>query len=134
MKRVVALDIGEKHIGVAFNRGGSIAFPYGVLEGSKDLEPLLRIVQELRAEEVVLGWPLRTDGSPGGRAKQIQTLKESIEKVFSGRVILWDERFSTKEVEKRLIEAGVRRKKRKENVDQLAATLILQTYLDREGR
>ncbi|MCX7668230.1 MAG: Holliday junction resolvase RuvX, partial [Atribacterota bacterium] len=77
---------------------------------------------------------LRTDGSIGERAKKIQLLKEAIEEVFSGKVVLWDERFSTKEVEKRLIEAGVRRGKRKKTVDQLAATLILQTYLDREGQ
>ena len=133
MKRVMALDIGEKRTGIAFNQGGSIAFPYRVLEGKGDIDALLDIARELGAEEIVIGFPLR-DGSIGEKAKQIETLKERIEKVFPGKVVLWDERFSTREAEKRLIEAGVRRRKRKGTTDQLSATLILQTYLDREGK
>ncbi|MEN3185996.1 MAG: Holliday junction resolvase RuvX [Atribacterota bacterium] len=133
MKRILALDIGERRIGVAFNRGGPIAFPYGTLE-EKGLRFLLCLARELGAEEIVLGWPLRTDGLVGEKAKKIQALKEAMEKEFPGKIVLWDERFSTKEVEKRLIEAGVKRKRRKETVDQLAAALILQNYLDRGGQ
>ncbi|MGC8778606.1 MAG: RuvX/YqgF family protein, partial [Candidatus Caldatribacteriaceae bacterium] len=81
MKRVMALDIGEKRTGIAFNQGGSIAFPYRVLEGKGDIDALLDIARELGAEEIVIGFPLRTDGSIGEKAKQIETLKERIEKV-----------------------------------------------------
>lgn len=134
MKRVVALDVGEKRIGVAFNQGGPIAFPYRVLEDQGDIGSLLRVAQELGAEEIVIGLPLRTDGSLGERAERIKTLKEGIERVFSGKVVLWDERFSTREAERRLIEGGMKRSKRKKTTDQLAAALILQAYLDREKR
>ena len=134
MKRVVAFDIGEKRTGVAFNRGSPVAFPQRVLKGEGHIDALLAVAFELGAEEILIGLPLRTDGLSGEKARKIEALKEEIEKVFPGKVVLWDERFSTREVEKRLIEAGVRRKARKETTDQLAATLILQAYLDREGQ
>ncbi|MGQ9472855.1 MAG: Holliday junction resolvase RuvX [Candidatus Caldatribacteriaceae bacterium] len=134
MRKIVAFDIGEKRTGVAFNRGSAIAFPYTVLEREENINSLLRLAQELGAEEIVIGLPIRTNGSLGERAQKIEALRAEIERVFSGKVVLQDERFSTKEAEKRLIEVGIKRKKRKETTDQISAALILQTYLDKENQ
>ncbi len=134
MKRVMALDVGEKRIGVALNWGTSCAFPYTVLlrEGKKDIATLVSLARELSVDTIVLGFPRRTDGSLGKEAQALWEFAEELKKHFPGEIVLWDERFSTKEAEKHLIALDTTRSRRKKLVDKIAACLILEAYLARE--
>lgn len=131
MKRVMAIDWGEKRIGVAFNQGTGFSFPGEVIEagGQKGVDRVLALARELKAEVIVVGLPLRLDASLRREAQKVEEFKGELEKHFAGEVVLWDERLSTKEAEKRLIEADLSRKKRKKVVDKVSAALILETYL-----
>ncbi len=133
MKRVMAIDWGEKRIGVAFNQGTGFSFPSEVIEarGQEGIDRVLALAQELKAEVIVVGLPLRLDASFQKEAQEVERFKEELEKHFEGEVVLWDERLSTKEAEKRLIEADLSRKKRKKVVDKISAALILEAYLSR---
>lgn len=136
MKRVMAVDWGEKRIGVAFNQGTSFSFPYKVIEVESEEEgvnQVLALAQELKAEVIVVGLPLHLNASFLGEAQRIENFKNRLEQSFEGKVVLWDERLSTKEAEKRLIEADLSRKKRKKVIDKISAALVLETYLSRVG-
>ena len=135
MKRIMAVDWGEKRIGVAFNQGTSLSFPYKVIEveSEEGINQVLAVAQELKAEVIVVGLPLRLDASFLQEAQKIERFKNKLEQSFGGKVVLWDERLSTKEAEKRLIEADLSRKKRKKVIDKVSAALVLETYLSRVG-
>ena len=131
---LLGLDLGEKRIGVAVVPAGtSIALPVKTLEAKgreKNLAEFQRLIAEHRVEKVVVGLPVTLKGTLGIAAE-----KRTQEVVwYQGRlnvpVEMWDERLSSKEVERMLIDADVRREKRKEVIDQLAAQRILQNYLD----
>ena len=133
MKKILAIDIGEKRIGLSYNQGTSFAFPLKVIpsEGlKKNVESILQIAQQIQAEIIVLGLPLRLNNSVKNEAQKIIKFRELLSSYFPGEVVLFDERLTSKEAEKRLLEADVSRKKRKMVIDQLAATIILQTYID----
>jgi putative Holliday junction resolvase len=135
MKRVMAVDWGEKRIGVAFNQGTPFSFPYKVIEveSEEGVNQVLALAQELKAEVIVVGLPLHLNASFLGEAQRIENFKNRLEQSFEGKVVLWDERLSTKEAEKRLIEADLSRKKRKNVIDKISAALVLETYLSRVG-
>jgi len=131
--RVVGLDVGTKRIGVAVSDPmGWTAQGYGVLQrrGPKTLEALCRIVQEVGAEEVVVGLPRRTDGTLGDEAREVMKFAEHLKEVLKLPVVFWDERFSTAEAERILLMADQSRRKRRKVIDKLAAVIILQGYLD----
>ena len=133
MKRILAVDIGEKRIGLSYNRGTTLASPLKVIASAsqkQNIENLLQVAQQIQAEVIVLGLPLRLNNSVKSEAHKIIEFRELLIKRFPGEVVLFDERLKTKEAEKRLMEADVSRKKRKMVIDQLAATIILQTYID----
>ncbi len=134
MKRVMALDVGEKRIGVAMNWGTSCAFPYTVIlrKGKEDITVILSLAREYAIDTIVLGLPRRTDGTLGKEAEALQGFAEELRRRFPGEVVLWDERFSTKEAEKHLIALDTTRSRRKKLVDKIAACLILEAYLARE--
>ncbi len=135
MRRIMALDIGEKRIGVAFNQGSAIAFPGGTISGDADpLTSILKLVETWRVEEIVLGLPLRTDHSEGQAVQKVKSFARNLAEQFSGTIVFWDERFSSREAERRLIEGNMSRKKRKKTIDQFSAMLILQAYLNRENQ
>jgi putative Holliday junction resolvase len=139
MKRSMALDIGRKTIGVAISDPlGIFAQPVETIrrQGTKkDLARVGEIVVEREVDTIVVGLPIRTDGSEGPSAKLARGVAEKIPELIEGvRVVLQDERFTTKQAERVLIAGGVRRKKRKEVIDQMAAVLILQGYLDSSSR
>jgi len=96
----------------------------------KNVENIIEVAQQVQAEVIVLGLPLRLNNSVKSEAQKIIEFRELLTKRFPGEVVLFDERLTTKEAEKRLLEADVSRKKRKMVIDQLAATIILQTYID----
>ena len=137
--RVMALDWGEKRVGVALSaQGTAIAGPLTMLPNDRNLlERIDEIREEHEVEEVVVGIPLRMDGTEGPAAQAARQLARQLEE-RGITVHLWDERLSSRQAERLLIHDNVRRKRRRKTIDQVAATLILQSFLDRrkgqEGR
>ena len=132
--RVMGLDIGTRNIGVALSdESGTLAQAKEVIRRTNDekaIDSIRRIAEEAGVKEIVLGLPLCMNGSMGERAKDSARFAEKLKKRTGLAVRLWDERFSTREAEGAMLEASVRREKRKEIVDKLAAQIILQGYLD----
>ncbi len=132
--RVLGLDYGEKRIGVAVcDELGLTAqgLPTLIRKTKKhDLDILSQWIRNYTVERIVVGYPLRLDGSEGIQCEKVNRFARLLEKTFSLPVIKWPEAMSTKEAEEILMQCGVRWQKRKEKVDKLAACLILQNYLD----
>jgi putative Holliday junction resolvase len=133
--RVLALDAGEKRIGVAVSDPlGIIALGVTVItrkDPETDLKEIEKIVGEYKAESVVVGMPINMDGTKGKSAEKVNEFVETLKGRLSIPVYTYDERLSTKESEKFLISADVSRKKRKSVIDKMAAQLILESYLER---
>lgn len=137
MTKVMALDVGEKTIGVAFSdEAETMALPGVTLqrqEGHKrDMAALRQLVTENGVREIVVGMPLMMDGSRGIQAEKVETFLTYLRNSVRIPIMTQDERLSTREAERVLIAADRRRDERKRVIDSLAATLILQTYLDRK--
>ena len=136
--RYLGLDLGSKTLGLAISdKSAVLATSLEVLRYEtyeELLEKLEKIIIEKEVEKIVLGNPLNMSGSIAVRSEETFKFKEMLEKRFKLEVIMQDERLSTVEAEKLLINAGTRREKRKKIIDKLAATIILQTYLDRKDK
>ena len=134
--RALGLDIGEKRIGVALSDPrGILATALTVLETRSEDDTLKRIAalaREHDVEQIVVGMPFSLDGSLGPQARRIQSFIETLSKRTEIPVVTWDERFSTFDAERVLVEAGVKREKRKKHLDSVAAAIVLQGYLDRQ--
>lgn len=132
---VIALDVGEKRIGVAVcDPSGSFSLPHGTIERTNirdDLAAIAALARERNAETIVLGYPLTLEGKQGPAARKMDAFATSLARVFSGTIERVDERMTTAGVTKQLIAADVSRAKRRRVVDQLAAAAILETYLAR---
>jgi putative holliday junction resolvase len=132
--RILGLDYGEKRIGVAVcdELGLTAQGLTTIIRKNKkhDWEILGNLVKNYKVEKIVIGYPLKMDGTEGIQCEKVNRFKALLEKTFALPVIKWQETLSTKEAEEILINSGVRWKKRKEKVDKLAACLILQNYLD----
>ncbi len=131
--RILALDMGEKNIGVAVSDPLEItAQGVTVIRRSsikKDLARLRELIQEYAVEKIVLGYPLNMDGSAGEKAREILVLKEKLANTFSLPVVIWDERLTTVAAQRTLLDAGLRRAHRKKVIDKVAAVLILESYM-----
>ena len=134
MGRTLALDAGTKRTGAAISDElGITAQPVGVRErvGYKsDLAFVREIMKKYDVERIVVGYPVNMDGSVGERAAAAEKLARKLERDVKVEVVLWDERLTTVQAEKTLISADVSRKKRKKVVDQMAAQLILSSWLE----
>ncbi|MGC9372367.1 MAG: Holliday junction resolvase RuvX [Thermovirgaceae bacterium] len=133
MKRHLGLDIGTKRIGVAVSDPlGSFAQGVAVLNANEDwVRALDGLVKEYRVAVIVVGMPLRTDGSAGPEAEKIEALKKVLAERYDDLdVVEWDERFTTVRAEQALLEGDVSRKGRKSRIDMVAASILLQDYLD----
>lgn len=134
--RVVGVDPGEARIGIAVSDEERVlAASRETLEGLGDASAAARIAEIARegeARTIVVGYPIRMDGTLGRRALRARELAVAIEDAARTRVVLWDERLSSAEAERVLRETGERRRGRKGRVDQIAASVILQGYLDAE--
>lgn len=132
--RILGLDYGEKRIGVAVcDELGLTAqgLPTIIRKTRKhDWEILGNLVKNYQVEKIVIGYPVRLDGSEGIQCEKVNRFALLLEKTLNIPVVKWQETLSTKEAEEILINSGVRWKKRKEKVDKLAACLILQNYLN----
>lgn len=135
--RILGLDYGTKTVGVALSDElGITAQPIMTIERKsenklrKTLAKIEEIIDEYKVSFVVLGYPKNMNNTIGERAKATEEFKEHIERRTGLEVVLQDERLSTVESERILMESGVRRENRKEYVDKMAAAVILQSYLD----
>ncbi len=130
---ILGLDVGEKRIGVAL-ADGPLAIPLTVIDRAgegADLERVLALAQEHGAERIVVGLPRSMDGSIGRQAERVLAFSKGLSQHTDIPVDTWDERLSTVAAERLLLDTGMKRGKRKEKRDAMAATIILQAYLDR---
>ena len=132
--KVLGLDIGEKRIGIAVSdalrctaQGLTVLQRSGAAE---DIGAIKDLINASQVSEVVVGFPKNMDGSVGEGAQKVLSFVRNLEEALSIPVILWDERLTTAEATRMLLEADVTRSKRKKVVDKIAAVLILQGYLD----
>jgi putative Holliday junction resolvase len=131
----MAVDPGSKRVGVAVSDpSGTIAHALATVEAEPhDTLPgrLAGIAREQEASRIVVGLPRRMDGSEGPEAKSARSLAEALRRASRLPVELVDERLTTVEAERSMIEGGASRARRRASVDQVAATLLLQSHLDR---
>ena len=135
--RILGLDYGSKTVGAAISDPLGIT-AHGVETIWRKQENHLRqtlarieeLVSEYHVEKIVLGYPKNMNNTIGERARKSLEFKEMLERRTGLEVIMWDERLTTVEANRTLMEASVRRENRKQYLDQLAAVFILQGYLD----
>lgn len=134
---VLALDVGRKRIGVAASdplgytaQGLEVITRQGL---HADLQRIKEICQQRQADTIVVGMPRRTDGSYGPEAEEVRRFANSIVAELDVSLEFFDERFSTVSAEQVLVQGNVRREKRRNYVDKVAAVIILQNYLDRKN-
>lgn len=133
--RILGLDIGQKTVGVA------ISDPLGFtaqgittirrVKKTQDILEVKKICDEYSVEKIVVGLPKNMDGSIGFAGEKIQEFSKLIEEATNLEIIYWDERLTTVAAHRAMLEADLSRSKRKKIVDKVAATYILQGYLDR---
>lgn len=139
--RIMGLDYGSKTVGVAISDSLLIT-AQGVEIIRRDAENKIRqtlsrleqLIAEYEVEKIVLGYPKNMNNTIGDRAEKTLEFKEKLEKRTGLPVVMWDERLTTVEAHRTMIEGNIRRENRKLYVDKLAAVYILQGYLDSEKR
>ena len=133
--RVVAVDLGSTRIGVAVSDpSGVLASPYEVVaRDARSHDRLRAIVEEVGAELVLVGMPLSLDGSKGPAARAIEAEVAELRALLPVPVEVHDERFTTVTAHQQLAASGKRSKARRSTVDQAAAAVLLQSWLDGRG-
>lgn len=135
MERILGLDVGDKTIGVAVSDPlGLIAQGVTTIRRTSiknDMEELKNIVNQYNVSKVVVGLPKNMNNTIGPQGQKVLNFVEKMEKVLNIEIVLEDERLTTVSAERMLIDGDVRREKRKKVIDKVAATYILQTFLDR---
>ena len=136
--RVLALDVGSKRIGVA------VSDPLGITAQGletiqrqnkrKDLEALGRLLKDYEVREIVVGLPLRLSGAEGTQSEMMRRFASELESRFGVTVHLWDERWTSTEANRLLRETDLSIEKRGRAVDRMAATLILQSWMEARKR
>ncbi len=138
MKIMLGIDYGSKRIGLAVSDGlGITAQGLDTLERTdieEDVTILAELVSRRGVEEIVVGKPLNLDGSEGPAAEEAGEFADLLRERCGVPVRLWDERLSTAQAERAMLDAGVSRRIRKKSRDRMAAQLILQSFMDARGR
>lgn len=133
--KILGLDLGTKTIGVAISDGMRYsASPLETIKRTKftqDAERIIGLIAENQAVAIILGLPLNMDGSEGPRVQSTRAFARNLVPKIDLPIAFWDERLSTSAVTRMMIEADLRRDRRAEVVDKLAASYILQGALDR---
>lgn len=131
--RIMGLDMGTKRIGVAVSdKLGLIAQALTTIKRDnipEDLKLVCELVRDYEVQEVVIGYPRHLDGRPGEEAAAYVAFGEMLHKETGIPVIYWDERLSTVAAERALLEGDMRRRQRRQVIDRVAASLILENYL-----
>src|SRR5262249_31502533 len=132
--RVMALDVGDRNIGVAISDDLLLtAQPRPTLRRKNlksDIEVLRRMALENDVQEIVMGQPLHMDGKPSTQSDKVARFSEELRKVVGLPIIPWDERLTSFEAEQHLRQLGMNWRRRREHVDKIAAMIILQSYLE----
>lgn len=133
MARILGLDIGERRIGLAISTPeGRLAVPLGVVErrgDAADANAICGLAREEHVEALVIGHPLSMDGSAGAQARRVEAFARHLAKATGLPYQLWDERLTSVQAER-----AVRSLRRRRHSDDVAAAIILQSYLDRQQR
>ena len=133
--RILGLDLGTKTIGMAIsNSSWTIASPVDTIRRKKftlDVAEMLAFPEKELVAGLVIGMPLNMDGSEGPRAQATRAFIRNLQPLCDLPVLYWDERLSSYAAEQAMLEADMSRKKRARNIDQIAASIILQGCLDR---
>lgn len=131
----MGLDVGDKTIGVALSDPMFlIANPLETIKRKKaslDIQRLVEIINENDVEKIVVGLPKNMNNSIGPQSMKVMSFVDLLKKQTDKEIIYQDERMTTLQSERVLIDMDVRRENRKEHIDKIAASFILQTYLDR---
>lgn len=137
MVRILGLDFGSKTVGVAVSdplgitaQGVEIIRRTSENKLRRTLARIEELTLEYQAQKIVLGFPKNMNNTIGERAEKSLAFKEMLERRTGLEVVMWDERLTTVEANRTLMESGVRRENRKEYLDMIAAVYILQGYLD----
>jgi len=136
LARVIALDLGQKRIGVAISdETETISSPLTIIPGdntNRAIKGIKEIIDNRDVLKIIIGLPLNMNGSKGPKAMEALEFAENLRKKLLIDVVTFHERRTAKQDEDMLIQADVSRKKRKSVIDKIAAQIILQTYLDSE--
>ena len=135
--RIMGLDFGSKTVGVAISdplfltaQGIEIVRRKSANKLRQTLARIEELIAEYEVRKIVLGFPKNMNNTEGDRCEKTLEFKEMLEKRTGLEVVLWDERLTTVEADRTMMEGGIRRENRKDYVDKLAAVFILQGYLD----
>lgn len=135
--RIMGLDFGSKTVGVAISDALLITAQGVEIIRRKDEGKLRQtcarietLIEEYQVEKIVLGLPKNMNNTEGERVEKTKEFKEMLERRTGLEVMFWDERLTTVAADQAMMEAGIRRENRKDHVDRIAATFILQGYLD----
>lgn len=132
--KFLGIDYGSKRIGLAISDElGITARPLAIIERKnidRDIEVLGNVIRENNAGQIVLGLPLRLDGTRGIQCEKVERFAAVLRERLPVPVILWDEALSTWEADELMIAAGINSRKRRKMVDKIAAGIILQSYLN----
>jgi putative Holliday junction resolvase len=133
-RRVLALDLGERRIGVALSDVyGSLANPLTTIAATprpQAIREIIKLIDEYQVVELVIGLPLTLRGEIGPQAQVVKSFAAEIAKAISIPVHFFDERLSSAAADQMMRELGIKPEKRKQHIDQIAASIILQDYLD----
>ena len=134
--KILGLDLGSKTLGIAISDAlGMIAhgvetYTFKTAHYKHAISYVAEVVEKEKISTIVLGYPLNMNNTEGERAEVSHRFAKKLEVATNIQVILWDERLTSMQAERTLIDGGVRRENRKQHIDKLAATIILQSYLD----
>ncbi|MEE2786628.1 MAG: Holliday junction resolvase RuvX [Myxococcota bacterium] len=133
----IGLDIGDRRIGVSgSDASGLIANGVETITYARPriaAERIVGICQERRASAIIVGWPLETSGRVGRQARKVERFINVLSSLTEIPIHRWDERMTTRMASRSLAEMGIRGQRRKGLLDQVAASIILQSWLDRQG-
>ena len=132
--KILSMDVGDRRIGMAVSDDlGWTAQGIATLErrsSQYDLKKIKEAVDRYRPDRIVVGLPRNMNGTLGPQGEKVMAFAEELKAIFGLEIVFWDERLTTVSAHKAMIEADLSRQKRKKRVDQVAAVLILQSYLD----
>jgi len=132
--RVLGLDIGDRRIGVAMSDPiGILASPLTQINRTGTevaIEAILKIIRQYEVERIIAGLPYSIDGSKGPQVQKVESFLKKLSKRLDIPIETWDESYTTMAAESKMIEGGVRKDRRKKQIDAAAAAIILQEYLD----
>jgi putative Holliday junction resolvase len=135
--RVLAIDYGTVRIGLAISDElGMIAQPLEFVPAEplvKVFERLVELIREKNVELLLVGMPRNMDGTYGPAAEKVNAFVEALRAIVTVPIKTWDERLTSAQANRMLIQADVRRDQRKQKVDKTAAAILLQSYLDTQG-